>query len=240
MSAGDGQSPERMLVISYLYDVGSGLGSAGAGHPGPCAEIVENLEGWRGGHAESDFGVGNRPINKGLEFLLKTKSGLNKKSRRQAFLERKRPIPAVPLAGTCGHCRQPYFGSPRSEYCSNVCSRKASKAKDRKTPNYRARRAYSRRLKKIMGRKQGKTCYLLGCTPDQLRAHLESLWQPGMSWSNYGGTGYGEGFWQIDHIRPCASFDLTDPEQQKQCFHYTNLQPLWALDNHAKSCLIAS
>ena len=38
-----------------------------------------------------------------------------------------------------------------------------------------------------------------------------------------------------DHMRPCASFDLTDPEQQKQCFHYTNLQPLWAKDNPSKS-----
>lgn len=39
------------------------------------------------------------------------------------------------------------------------------------------------------------------------------------------------GEWHIDHIKPCASFDLTDPEEQKECFHYTNLQPLWAKDN---------
>jgi HNH endonuclease. len=50
-----------------------------------------------------------------------------------------------------------------------------------------------------------------------------------MSWDNYGRDG-----WHIDHIRPCASFDLTDPEQQRQCFHYTNLQPLWAADNIRK------
>jgi hypothetical protein len=51
-----------------------------------------------------------------------------------------------------------------------------------------------------------------------------------MSWGNYGLHG-----WHVDHIIPCASFDLTDPEQQRQCFHYTNLQPLWAEDNLRKS-----
>jgi hypothetical protein len=47
-----------------------------------------------------------------------------------------------------------------------------------------------------------------------------------MSWDNYGIAG-----WHIDHIKPCCTFDLTDLEQQKQCFHYTNLRPLWAKDN---------
>lgn len=50
-----------------------------------------------------------------------------------------------------------------------------------------------------------------------------------MSWDNYGVHG-----WHIDHRRPVASFDLTDPIQQAQCFHYTNLQPMWAPDNHTK------
>ena len=78
------------------------------------------------------------------------------------------------------------------------------------------------------GRKAVKTEMLLGCTLAQAQAHLEAQFLPGMSWDNHGE-------WHIDHIRPCASFDLTDPEQQKQCCHYTNLQPLWAADNLAKS-----
>jgi len=45
----------------------------------------------------------------------------------------------------------------------------------------------------------------------------------GMTWENRG-----KGGWHIDHVLPYASFDLSDPEQQKICFHYTNLQPLWA------------
>jgi hypothetical protein len=46
------------------------------------------------------------------------------------------------------------------------------------------------------------------------------------------------GKWHIDHIIPCASFDLTKPEQQRQCFHYTNLQPLWAFENLSKGSKI--
>lgn len=48
-----------------------------------------------------------------------------------------------------------------------------------------------------------------------------------MTWDNLGE-------WQIDHRKPCVSFDLTDPEQQRACFHYSNLQPLWEADNKAK------
>jgi hypothetical protein len=78
-------------------------------------------------------------------------------------------------------------------------------------------------------RKSARTLELLGCTVEELRAHLESQFKPGMTWGNQGYRG-----WHIDHIRPCASFDLTDPEQQRACFHYTNLQPLWAEENMQK------
>ena len=71
----------------------------------------------------------------------------------------------------------------------------------------------------------------MGCTLDQFKRHIENLWLDGMSWENYGKKG-----WHIDHILPCASFDLADPEQQRKCFHYTNLQPLWATDNWSKGC----
>jgi hypothetical protein len=48
-----------------------------------------------------------------------------------------------------------------------------------------------------------------------------------MSWENHGE-------WHIDHIKPCASFNLLDDEEQKQYFHYKNLQPLWADVNLSK------
>jgi hypothetical protein len=77
------------------------------------------------------------------------------------------------------------------------------------------------------GKKATNTIDLIGCTPHQLKEHLESLFKPAMSWAN-------RHRWHIDHKRPCASFDLADTEQQFECFHYTNLQPLWAEDNLRK------
>jgi hypothetical protein len=68
---------------------------------------------------------------------------------------------------------------------------------------------------------------LLDCNFGELKMYLESKFLPGMTWDNYGE-------WHIDHIKPCAIFDLTDLEQRKQCFHYSNLQPLWAIDNIKK------
>jgi flagellar hook protein FlgE len=82
----------------------------------------------------------------------------------------------------------------------------------------------------MQGKSKSKnTMELLGCTIEELKTHLEKQFTHGMNWDNYGKKG-----WHIDHILPCASFDLTDPEQQRKCFHYTNLQPLWATDNYKK------
>lgn len=69
---------------------------------------------------------------------------------------------------------------------------------------------------------------LLGCDILYFRTYIEKQFLKGMSWDNHGE-------WHIDHIKPCDSFDLSDIKQQKQCFHYTNLQPLWAKDNLKKS-----
>lgn len=76
--------------------------------------------------------------------------------------------------------------------------------------------------------KSASTMALLGCTVAYLIKHLESQFQPGMTWEN-------QKEWHVDHMMPCASFDLEDPEQQKQCFHYTNLQPMWATENMSKN-----
>ena len=86
----------------------------------------------------------------------------------------------------------------------------------------------------LKGRRKSKpTLKLLGCTIEELWKHFESNFQPGMTRENHGR-------WHIDHIRPCASFNLSDPEQQQKCFHYTNLQPLWAIDNMKKGSKIIS
>lgn len=78
------------------------------------------------------------------------------------------------------------------------------------------------------GTKSAGTMELLGCSAEEFQKHISSQFTKGMSWDNYGD-------WHIDHIRPVASFDMTDPKQQRECFHWTNLQPLWAMDNWKKS-----
>jgi len=77
------------------------------------------------------------------------------------------------------------------------------------------------------GTKSAKTLEMLGSSIEDLMKHLESKFTEGMTWENYGQ-------WHIDHIKPCASFNLEDPAEQKKCFHWTNLQPLWAKDNLVK------
>lgn len=96
---------------------------------------------------------------------------------------------------------------------------------------YKIKRNLRRRIHHVIkdGYKSDTTMNLLGCSIEEFIAHIESLFQDGMSWENYGQYG-----WHIDHIKPCSSFDLSDPEQQKLCFHYSNQRPLWWIDNLKK------
>lgn len=81
------------------------------------------------------------------------------------------------------------------------------------------------------GHKRFSAMALLGCDIEELRAWLEASFQPGMTWENWSN---GPGNWNIDHIRPIASFDLSREADQKACFHYTNMQPLWWVENMQK------
>jgi hypothetical protein len=94
--------------------------------------------------------------------------------------------------------------------------------------NLRQRLWYA--LKSQSTRRSASTLALLGCSSLKLKEHLEAKFTTGMNWDNYGLYG-----WHIDHIKPCAKFNLTLDSEQKLCFHYTNLQPLWAEDNLRKS-----
>jgi len=107
-------------------------------------------------------------------------------------------------------------------------------------PQFRFKQNLSRRIRgaitKLKTKKNISTLELTGINNIQSLMHYIAkqfkcdLKGKPMTWDNYGE-------WHIDHIKPCISFDLTCPIQQKKCFHYTNLQPLWAIDNlkkHAK------
>ena len=80
------------------------------------------------------------------------------------------------------------------------------------------------------GIKSVGTIEMLGCSIECLKSHLEGKFKEGMTWNNYGKSG-----WHIDHIKPCSAFNLSDKEEQLKCFNYTNLQPLWWYENLEKS-----
>lgn len=122
----------------------------------------------------------------------------------------------------------------RKRYQNPEVKEKALKRERERTANdpaFRLRRNLKSRLymalKKDRGAKSESTIALLGCSVEELKSRLEEQFQEGMTWENYGE-------WHVDHVKPCAKFNLNNPEEQKECFHYSNLQPLWAEDNLRK------
>jgi hypothetical protein len=102
-------------------------------------------------------------------------------------------------------------------------------------PEWKLRKTLrSRFLQAIkQGYKKSSCLKLLGCSIQEFKLYIESKFKVGMTWDNHGVFG-----WHIDHILPCISFDLTDYEQQKKCFHYSNMQPLWYQENTSKGSKI--
>lgn len=105
-------------------------------------------------------------------------------------------------------------------------------------PSFRITRSLRERIRRTLmdgiaggASKSAPTMKLLGCTMEQFMEHIEAQFDTKMTWSNYGE-------WHLDHISPCSSFNLTDPEQQRQCFNWWNIQPLWASDNFKKHAKI--
>lgn len=113
----------------------------------------------------------------------------------------------------------------RCKYCENKRKLKILK----NNPHIRITENLRKRTRDVLKgiSKSKPTLGLIGCSKEDLVIHLELMFTEGMSWENYGD-------WQIDHVRPCSSFDLSDPLEQEKCFHYSNLQPLWATDNKKK------
>lgn len=70
---------------------------------------------------------------------------------------------------------------------------------------------------------------LLGCSIEEFKIYLESMFLPQFTWENHGIV------WEIDHIEACAKFDLTKFEEQQKCFNYKNLQPLFKTTEIAES-----
>ncbi len=140
--------------------------------------------------------------------------------------------------------RSDYYKKQRNQYAKNLKRRSYQNAW-RKTPEakaklvnrkktdiqFRLRVNLRTRLSKAIKTEQktGSAVKDLGCTIQYFKSYIESQFQPGMTWENWGKYG-----WHLDHITPLSSFDLTDREQLLKACHYTNLQPLWARDNLEK------
>jgi len=126
-------------------------------------------------------------------------------------------------------CRIWSNNNPRTEYQSNyVKKRRAYDINFKISGNLRNRLVSA--IKN--NQKAGSAVSDLGCSIDFLKSHLESLFQPEMTWDNYGKGG---DRWNIDHIKPLAFFNLSNRDEFLKACHYSNLQPLWEPDNLKKS-----
>jgi vacuolar-type H+-ATPase subunit I/STV1 len=129
----------------------------------------------------------------------------------------------------------PEVKAQRKEYSQTLeaKTRRRERHKERMAtdPIYRLARNLRRRINLgLKGQsKSKKTERFLGCTFEETMVYLEKSFRPPMTRENMGKI------WHVDHIRPVCSFDLSDPEQVKACFHYTNLQPLFVEENLKKS-----
>lgn len=151
----------------------------------------------------------------------------------------------------CAHCGGPWIGGfeirPYTVVCSEECRRQRinktrkpyAEIKDRPhVKAYRQKRKLNiqwRLSKRLRGRlremlkgcKAESALRLLGCSIHHFKNHIQESFQKGMAWNNYG-------TWHIDHIQPCASFDLSNEYQRRVCFHWSNMRPMWATKNIAK------
>jgi len=133
-----------------------------------------------------------------------------------------------------------YYYSHRDEIKERAYEKRIETNKKRvnyinSNPNAKLSHNYRTLILRAMGRKKiehSRAIELLGCSIEEFRLHLASLWVEGMDWSNYG---RGRGKWSIDHTIPISYFTLTDWGEAKKAFHYTNCVPMWYSQNASKS-----
>lgn len=121
-------------------------------------------------------------------------------------------------------------GEQRRNYQCRDCRNKKRNKRTKTDNNFKIKKNMRCRIyHALKGKaKSASTIDLLGCTIEELWDHIESQFVEGMTRDNYGAV------WHVDHIRPCASFNLEKPEQQRKCFNWRNLQPMFGSENSSK------
>jgi len=185
----------------------------------------------------------------------------NKKCKYQNkhnwFLKRKG---IFEITGICEVCEGPLNNRKQEKFCSNACFRikdnargrafyKEIKENEMKYFKFRSRvneytkkkletdpefklasilrkRFYKTVLKVRKNSKSGLWLKMLGCTVSEFRIHIEKQFKAGMTWESHGNK-----TWHLDHIKPVYTFDLKAPAQVAECFHFSNIRPLWAAEN---------
>lgn len=133
------------------------------------------------------------------------------------------------LRNDCKECLTKYRKENRKQISKHYCE--YEKKRKQIDPEFKLSKTLRSRLGNAIKRKNAikleSTFELTGCSINFLKGFLEAKFLEGMSWENHGE-------WHIDHIKPCCQFNLHNIEEQRKCFHYSNLQPLWKFDNLVK------
>lgn len=156
------------------------------------------------------------------------KAKARRESNKEAYLARKARYRAANRE-KLNRDQKAYYENNKDRYNANSLA--YIKKRYREDPIF-AMACLCRSRVRIAMRKQGfgktsPTAAMVGCSYEDLVKHLESKFLPGMTWENRG-----RGGWHIDHKIPLAS--ASTAEELEALCHYTNLQPLWALDNYVK------
>jgi hypothetical protein len=152
-----------------------------------------------------------------------------------AVWQKSMSLRAVQVCRKCRETKDIGEFPPKTKICKKCINKHAASRltqRRRLNPHLKIKDNLACRIRMAFARynlkKDNRTIDFIGCSYNKLRSHFESKFVEGMAWENHGSV------WHIDHIRPCASFDLTRPEEQLACFHYSNLQPLFVADNLKK------
>jgi len=179
-----------------------------------------------------EYDKANYSIEIKQQYYINNKTRINEQSKqtynnnREYYIEKSKQYgkdnPEVRRKSTAKYLKSnpEYYNSYRKQRYNN-------------DPQFKLRIILGNRLNEVLKKnktyKTSNIIKLLGCSLDEVKEYLEKQFTTDMNWGNHGI------YWEIDHILPCDSFNLSNIEQQKQCFHYTNLQPLTKIDNRIKS-----